>query len=589
MSWAEVMKVNSDMREPLNYVHYINDISVFGNKSFIMAKENKNLWNEFCLRSLWLYGHKQIREYVYARLDVKNVDSLWNDSGVLGEQLNAFYGVEAFPNGNGFVVMQNMTTDLFNILESKFQEGYSRYVEKFLSGEKVGQWLVSTFHLTSSVLPTLNTIDEIIANNEAVTDICSSVQALTALTSCTYSADKISAAESTSETVVQNSLNALTIHALISNRYFMRAAVQKQNVMQLIANSQAAMYSAIRSSIAMDAILNSTVAMGEIAKSAIAINTLLVAIDDLSKGTASLQIIQGNISSIRSNLPKIIEGNTAEQEVKQTEDTVNGILVTLNPILSKMVVVKETIAKFVSNATAMKAIANSSTAMKSIAGSSAAMTTIAASSIAINAIAVSSIAMTTIAASSIAINAISVSSIAMNAIAASSTAMNVIAASSTAMNAIAASSTAMNVIAASSTAMNAIVKTSIAMNAIANSSAAMSVIVNSRNAMSAIANNGTAMSAIADSSIAMNALYAKKTRLSTPREGRSGKMIILEISSDNSFREGSWGYATLSDGSQPNWSSFRTKFTFFKNYPMYATYIHNDTDSNDWIDYFIIE
>ena len=62
MSWAEVMKVNSDMREPLNYVHYINDISVFGNKSFIMAKENKNLWNEFCLRSLWLYGHKQIRE-----------------------------------------------------------------------------------------------------------------------------------------------------------------------------------------------------------------------------------------------------------------------------------------------------------------------------------------------------------------------------------------------------------------------------------------------------------------------------------------------------------------------------------------------
>lgn len=383
MSWAEVMKVNSDMREPLNYVHYINDISVFGNKSFIMAKENKNLWNEFCLRSLWLYGHKQIREYVYARLDVKNVDSLWNDSGVLGEQLNAFYGVEAFPDGNGFVVMQNMTTDLFNILESKFQEGYSRYVEKFLSGERVGQWLVTTFHLTSSVLSTLNTLEEIIANNEAMTDICGSVQALTAFTSCTYSADKISAQESTSETVVQNSLNALTIHALISNRYFMRAAVQKQNVMQLIANSQAAMYSAIRSSIAMDAILNSTVAMGEIAKSTIAINTLLVAIDDLSKGTASLQTIQGNISSIRSNLPKIIEGNTAEQEVKQTEDTVNGILVTLNPILSKMVVVKETIAKFVNNANAMKVIANSSTAMKSIAGSSAAMSAIAASSTAI--------------------------------------------------------------------------------------------------------------------------------------------------------------------------------------------------------------
>lgn len=549
MSWAEVMKVNSDMREPLNYVHYINDISVFGNKSFIMAKENKNLWNEFCLRSLWLYGHKQIREYVYARLDVKNVDSLWNDSGVLGEQLNAFYGVEAFPNGNGFVVMQNMTTDLFNILESKFQEGYSRYVEKFLSGEKVGQWLVSTFKLTSNVLPTLNTIDEIIANSEAVTDICSSVQALTALTSCTYCADKISAAESTSETVVQNSLNALTIHALISNRYFMRAAVQKQNVMQLIANSQAAMYSAIRSSIAMDAILNSTVAMGEIAKSAIAINTLLVAIDDLSKGTASLQTIQGNISSIRSNLPKIIEGNTAEQEVKQTEDTVNGILVTLNPILSKMVVVKETMAKFVNNANAMKVIANSSTAMKSIISSSAAMTAIAASST----------AMTTIAASS--------------------TAITTIAASSTAMNAVAASSTAMNVIASSLTTMNIIV----------NSSTAMSIIANSRTAMNIIADSRSAMSAIANSNTAMNVLYAKKVQLSGSSRGRSGKMIILEISSSNTFNLSKYGYATLSDGSQPYWSNYTSKYAYFKMFPMYAKYIKNDNNDDDWIDYFLIE
>ncbi|WP_085832126.1 hypothetical protein [Clostridium merdae] len=547
MSWAEVMKVNSDMREPLNYVHYINDISVFGNKSFIMAKENKNLWNEFCLRSLWLYGHKQIREYVYARLDVKNVDSLWKDSGVLGEQLNAFYGVEAFPNGNGFVVMQNMTTDLFNILESKFQEGYSRYVEKFLSGEKVGQWLVSTFKLTSNVLPTLNTIEEIIANNEAVTDICSSVQALTALTSCTYSADKISAAESTSETVVQNSLNALTIHALISNRYFMRAAVQKQNVMQLIANSQAAMYSAIRSSIAMDAILNSTVAMGEIAKSAIAINTLLVAIDDLSKGTASLQTIQSNISSIRSNLPKIIEGNTAEQEVKQTEETINGILVTLNPILSKMVVVKETIAKFVNNATAMKVIANSSTAMKSIAVSSAAMTEIAASST----------AMTAIANSSTARNACINSSVAMNVVSNSNLAVGKFAVGCAGLDA--SLYPDFNTVAASSTAMKAIANSSIAMRVISNSS------------------------------VAMNVLYTKKSRLSGAKKNTNGKMIILEISPGNTHSVESYGYATLSDGSKPNWNGYISRFAYFQMFPMYATYIRNDTEFDDWVDYFLIE
>lgn len=149
MSWAEVKKINSDMREPLNYVHYINDISVFGNESFVMSSENAALWNEFCLKSLWLYGHRQIHEYVYNRFDDENIDDLWKDSGILGQQLNSFYEKKDFPAGNGLIVVQQMTTDLFNILESKIQEGYSRFVETFLSKDTVGQWLTDTFELSS--------------------------------------------------------------------------------------------------------------------------------------------------------------------------------------------------------------------------------------------------------------------------------------------------------------------------------------------------------------------------------------------------------------------------------------------------------
>ena len=64
-------------------------------------------------------------------------------------------------------------------------------------------------------------------------------------------------------------------------------------------------------------------------------------------------------------------------------------------------------------------------------------------------------------------------------------------------------------------------------------------------------------------------------------------MIILEISDDNAFGS-SYGYVILSDGSSPNWYNYKNKYAFFKQYPMVATYIKNDTEEDDSITYFKI-
>lgn len=124
------------------------------------------------------------------------------------------------------------------------------------------------------------------------------------------------------------------------------------------------------------------------------------------------------------------------------------------------------------------------------------------------------------------------------------------------------------------------------MSAVAASSTAMAAVASSQTARTAIAASSTALSAIAASTTALNALYAKKKRMSGASASLSGKFIILQISNDNAFDTSQYGYATLSDGSKPNWGSYRDKYAYFKQYKKIATYMKNDTDSNDWIDYF---
>ena len=125
-----------------------------------------------------------------------------------------------------------------------------------------------------------------------------------------------------------------------------------------------------------------------------------------------------------------------------------------------------------------------------------------------------------------------------------------------------------------------------AMAAVAASSTAMAAVAASKVATGAIAASATALAKIAGSTTALDALYAKKSRLTGASASKSGKFIILQISGSSAFSTSQYGYATLSDGSQPDWGSYLGKYEYFKQFKMVATFIKNDTESDDWIDYF---
>ena len=177
---------------------------------------------------------------------------------------------------------------------------------------------------------------------------------------------------------------------------------------------------------------------------------------------------------------------------------------------------------------------------------------------------------------------------------------------STAMSVLAASETAMSVLADSATARTALTGSSyygkymqndtmcIAKLAVGFANLAsvgyssMAGVAADATAMNAVAASSTAMNAVAASTTAMDALYARKKNMSGGSASKSGKFIILEISANNAFDTSKYGYVTLSDGSKPNWDNYLAKYAFFKQYPKYATYMRNDTDSDDYIYYFDI-
>ena len=183
-----------------------------------------------------------------------------------------------------------------------------------------------------------------------------------------------------------------------------------------------------------------------------------------------------------------------------------------------------------------------------------------------------------------ALNAVVTSSVAMAAIQKSQTALNAIAASSMATAKYAAGAAGLNP--ADYADMTAIASSQVAMTAVAASRVAMTAVAASNTATKAIAASQTALNAIAGSTTALDALYAKKSRLTGASASKSGKFIILQISNDSAFDTSRYGYATLSDGSQPNWQDYKSKYAYFKQFKKIATYIKNDTEGDDWIDYF---
>ena len=246
------------------------------------------------------------------------------------------------------------------------------------------------------------------------------------------------------------------------------------------------------------------------------------------------------------------------------------------------------------NFAAMQAVASSATAMQAVAASPVAIAAIYRSEVALSAVdSEVSAAATFYGADSVAMGKAVVILAGLDP--AGYADMSAVAASATAMSAVAANYVALVALYSNAEALSIAQGTTVGAAALAGAGSVATGKAAVKLAgldpddfadMAAVAASSTAMAAVAASATALDVLYAKKKRMSGGSASLSGKFIILEISGDNVFKVGQYGYATLSDGSQPNWDNYKNKYAYFKQFKKYATYMRNDTEGDDWIDYF---
>ncbi|MDY5835754.1 MAG: hypothetical protein SPK23_01325 [Eubacteriales bacterium] len=124
--------------------------------------------------------------------------------------------------------------------------------------------------------------------------------------------------------------------------------------------------------------------------------------------------------------------------------------------------------------------------------------------------------------------------------------------------------------------------------AVLSSVSSMRAVAASSTAMTQVAASSTAMAQVAASDTACQAMYARKRRLSGAGSSKHGKFIILEVGNTNAYNPDKYGCATLKDGTDASWGGVTSRYSHFRKYKNYCKYIRNDTDANDWIDYFDI-
>ena len=388
------------------------------------------------------------------------------------------------------------------------------------------------------------------------------------------------AASETAMTAVAASETAMA--AVVSNATALNAVVTSQVALNAVAASETAMAAVIGNVTALNAVVTSQLAMNAVAASETAM-TAVIANTAAFNTVVTSHVAMNAVASSYVAVAAVYESAVAVEAVKANETAWATLTGATSAVMGKAA------AKLAGLNPAdyadMAAIASSSTAMAAVAASYVAVAAVYGSAVAVDAVKANETAWATLtgATSAVMVKAVAV----LSGLNPDSYAdMTAVASSSTAMAAIIGNSTALNAVVSSSTAMAAIIGNSTALNAVVSSSTAMATIAASQTAMAAIAASSTALSAIAASTTALDALYAKKKRMSGASASLSGKFIILQISNDNAFDTSQYGYATLSDGSKPKWDSYKGKYAYFKQYKKIATYMKNDTDRDDWIDYF---
>lgn len=371
MSWSEVKKINSDFaREPLNFNNYINDISIFGSRSYVLDTENSQLWRDLIVNSLTMYGHDAIHETIYERFTDDDVDYMIKNNGQLGQSFNSFYSVTSFAAGGIDTVLSSLTAESYDVLEPKFKSGIYRYISEKTADNTAGQWLGTIYN-----------IDEL----KAKTDIASIVSDTGIWTGIIMNNASLRRVISISETTVQyfaanpsdvyvdfitevchNTDATMSLFRSLKIVNGITDFMNNEAVVQVLANNRESMVATTFMLEPFAAMIASEVAMNAVANSDVAIEVIMEAITNVTNSEKVISDIDANISVVEEKLPEIADTENMTTEVTELREHISEVTTKLATVSSQTHILIDNIHSIAQSETAMNAIALSTKAVSAI-------------------------------------------------------------------------------------------------------------------------------------------------------------------------------------------------------------------------------
>lgn len=375
MSWEEVGKINSDYtREPLNFNNYINDISTFGQYSYVLDPENSKLWRELLCRSLTMFGHAAIHETVYNRLTDEDVDYMIRKNARLGQAFNSFYNVGDFTSGKIDSVLSAITSTTYNVLEIKLQNGINRYVSEMTSDENAGKWLGTVFGVDTlkvktdmaSIISDTTLWNSTAAVNESLRFVIS-----LSVSSAEYMANHTDSSIYVSfiETVAQSTDATMTLINALAATDQLGTFFANESVCTAIANSAPSMTAICYNTDGFAAMIASETAMTIVAASETAVNVIVEALTDVANSETALASIKENMVSIEELLHSIPNSDTNISDVSDVKLNIADVILSLQKTTSQTDVLVANVAALLASSTAMNAIVHNDTARLAIESS----------------------------------------------------------------------------------------------------------------------------------------------------------------------------------------------------------------------------
>lgn len=375
MSWAETSKINSNfINEPLNFNNYINDISVFGSDSYVMDESNSDLWLEMMSKSLAVYGHDMIHEFLYERITEDDADFIVRNHPKLGQAFNSFYNISLFEHGSIDVMLSGITQEAWGLLEVKFQNALNKYISEKTSNTSVGSWLAEIFDVPeladytsiSDIFSDEDLYNDYIADNESLLFIIANsaiasvfVAETLAITNSKFQAFIESVAASIPATM--QLITALKAYDKLDSFF------ANENCCDKIVESAQAMKAMLYSIDGFEAMLNSEIAMEKVADNETAVNLIIQAITDVANSSTALSNIKSVLPGISTNLESIPETEPMIEDVNNAVEIISDTLEELDKVLNKTDILAKNVDALFNSSVAMTAICNNTTAINKIA------------------------------------------------------------------------------------------------------------------------------------------------------------------------------------------------------------------------------